>query len=194
MREQTLPEVRNNNRGEDWTFTVFNPVEFDRRQKMLGDLIPARPMPSPSIDLFLDKASAIDFSAIRVPRNIKLTDERGGASGIAGSTIRGQVLQMLTSRPIADVQLVLEKNNPETHKYESVSQTKSDADGAFEFKNVASSSYRLKVSASGRATRIADYIQILDSTSKQTEVQLAPVVTIKGKVIDTDGRRLRGSL
>lgn len=188
--------ARNNGRNkaqkEDWTFTVFNPEAFNRRQAMFADLVPKRPMPSPSINLFLEKASKIEFAAIKVPANIKIIDERADSNAAAGSIIRGQVLDMDTSRPIADAQIVLEKRNQDALRWESADQVKSTADGAFEFKNIAANSYRLNVSASGRATRIADYIQILDSTSKQTVVRLSPVVAIKGKVVDTDGVPVAG--
>lgn len=183
---------RNSAKKEDWTFTVFNPAAFNRRQAMFADLAPKRPMPSPSIDLFLEKTSKIDFAAIKVPANIKIIDERADSNATAGSIIRGQVLDMITSKPIPDAQIVLEKRNQEALKWESADQARSTAEGAFEFKNVPVSSYRLNVSASGRATRIADYIQILDSTSKQTVVQLSPVVAIKGKVVDTEGAPIAG--
>lgn len=183
----------NISRAEDWTFTVFNPEAFNRRQTMVVDLIPSVPMPSPCIDLFLEKASAIDFSAIKIPANIKVTDERADANGFAASIIRGQVVDLTGSAPIVDAQIILEKNNPEARKWESASQTRSNAEGTFEFRDVASNSYRLNVSAPGHATRIADYIQILDSTSKRAVVKLAPVAAIKGKVIDTDGAPVAGA-
>jgi 5-hydroxyisourate hydrolase-like protein (transthyretin family) len=157
---------------------------------MFADLTPPRAIPSPSIDLYLAKESQINFSAIQVPANIKLIDERAGT---AGSVIRGQVLDMPSSKPIADAQIVLEKNNKETHKWESAMQTRSNADGEFEFKELPSDSYRLNVSASDHATRVADYIQVLESTFKQTTVQLSALVKITGKVIDNDGAAVVGA-
>lgn len=180
---------RPNNRPEDWTFTVFNPEEFGRRQRMVGNLVPAVPMPSPSLNLYLAKESTIDLAAIKVPANIKIIDERAGANG---SAIRGEVVDMLTSKPITDAQIVLEKQNQQTRKWESASQTKANLDGAFEFKNLPTGYYRLNVSAADHATRIADYVQVLDSTSKRTAIQLSPQATIRGKVVDTNGAPVVG--
>lgn len=182
--------ARDRHSPEDWTFTVFDAERFTTRQKRLANISPPTAMPSPSLDLYLTKESGIDFSTIRVPNNIKVIDERSDA---AGSAIRGRVLDMPTSRPIADAQVVLEKNNRETHKWESVKQTRSNAEGTFEFLALPADSYRLNVSAGDHAARIADYIQVLESTSKQCTVQLSPVVRITGKVIDNDGAAVVGA-
>ncbi|HVT88794.1 MAG TPA: carboxypeptidase-like regulatory domain-containing protein [Tepidisphaeraceae bacterium] len=177
----------------DWTFEVFNADRFNKRQKMLGDFgLRPVPLPPPTINLFLYKDSPINFAAIKVPDDVRITDERASASGATASLVHGNVLDASTNQPLVDAEVSLTKYSPEDRKWHPLHAIKTAADGGFEFKNLEPQSYRLLARADGYASRDAAQVQILDDTAKQVSVALVKQVLLTGTVKDIDGKGVKG--
>lgn len=182
--------------GADWTFTVWTPRNFHNLYSREGgaSLISAsdpsgnlgKAVEPPTIDVFL--TGRIDFKHVNIPKNLKVIDERATAAGYApadGSVCRGQVYDMVDSKPVADAEVKLGNND------RTVS-AKTDADGKFELKNVPPGNYQLTILSPDHAGRTVGYAQFAKDTLKAYTVMLAPPARVAGVVKDQDGKPVAG--
>ena len=175
--------------GMDWSFTVWTPANFNRLYgggniEIISAADPSgnlgKSIEPPTIDVYLG-AGRIDWKQIKVPSNVKVTDERATAAGYTpadGSVCRGEVYDMVGSKPVAGA----------TVSIEDAATGKTGADGKFEVKNVAPGSYRIVVTSPQHASRVVGYASFAGDTLKQYTVQLAPPARVSGIVKDQSGR------
>jgi hypothetical protein len=188
----------------DWSFTVWTPANFQRlygggNMAIISAADPSgnlgKSIEPPTIDVYLGPGR-IDWKQIKVPEmaadaGIKLTviDERATAAGYApadASVCRGQVLEMVGSKPLADA--TVNMNNTGTGKTDASGKT--GADGKFEIKKIAPGNYQIVVTSPGHAPRVIGYASFGADTLKEYTAQLAPAARVAGVVKDQAGKPL----
>ena len=190
----------------DWAFTVWDPRSFNQlfnnpqsffESRDPGDRF-RRSIDPPRIDLYVagEDGKGIDVTRVKVPANVRVSDERATSAGYppgAGSVVRGDVYDMITSKPIAGVTLALTKFDGKKD-WQRVAEAKSDANGHLELKNAPAGSFRITASAGGYVPRTLGYVTLGRNTLKEYEngIYLAPPVKVGGTVSDTDGKPLSG--
>ncbi|HEY7088910.1 MAG TPA: carboxypeptidase-like regulatory domain-containing protein, partial [Tepidisphaeraceae bacterium] len=142
----------------DWTLTLWNPQSWYHLYNnpttpgMPEDPNFHRSLPGPKIDAYISPDGKIDWTKVKVPAGIVVSDERAEAYGVAGPMIRGDVYDMLTSKPVPGAKVTLMKFKP-PQEWEQAGETKADDTGHFEMKDVAPGSYQVRVSAGSCAAR-----------------------------------------
>jgi hypothetical protein len=178
----------------DWAFIVWDPQSCyhlynDPKSTWNADDPHFRqPLAAPTLEVYLGgEGGQIDWSKIKLPAGLTVTDERADQNGAKGSLIRGDVYDMLTSKPIPGAAV-------EVATWEkTIALGKPDAGGHFEVKDLPPGSYRIVVSAKGYAPRLVGYYTFRGNTLKRfPTVRLAPAVLIAGSATDTDGKPLQG--
>ncbi len=124
-----------------------------------------------------------------------LRDERATSNGYQigdGPIVRGDVYDMLTSKPIPAAQVVLEKYNGS--KWEKLGSAVADADGHFEAKHLPLGGFRVTLQASGYVSRALGYVTLNKQTLKIFSARLLRPSIIGGTVTDTSGKPVANAM
>src|SRR6476469_3914114 len=101
----------------DWSFTVWDPRSFNHLYNNPKSVFSADDpngnfrrgsVEPPRMDVFV--SANLNWSAINVPKTVKVTDQRASANGYkaeAGSVMRGIVYDMVTSKPLAGASICI---------------------------------------------------------------------------------------
>jgi Carboxypeptidase regulatory-like domain len=183
----------------DWSFTVWDPRSWNQRYSNPSSRFFANDpnggfhqgVDPPRMDLFVGE-KGIDFSAIKMPAGVTVTDERASSAGIAGgSAVIADFYDMETSKPIGGVQIVLRKSRNGGEDKAEVTG-KADGNGHLLLKSVPAGSYDLIASADGYVSRMIGHAQFRGDTLKRYTVEMTGPAEIAGTVTDTRGKRLAG--
>lgn len=183
--------------GYDFSFTAWDPRSFNHLYNDPKTVFSANDpngnfrrgsVEPPRIDVFV--STNLDWSAIKVPKTVKVTDERASANGYkaeAGSVMRGIVYDMVTSKPLAGASICImnEPGNRDELGGLPITLAQSGADGRFEATKVQAGTHRVIVKADGYATRFVGYEQFKADTLREYVVRLAPAAELKGTVTDS---------
>jgi len=188
----------------DWSFTVWDPVNwnhlYNNPQSTFSSEDPSgnfrQPVDPPRLDVYVAAAGGkgIDWAKISVPKNITVSDERASAAGYApnaSGVIRGDVYDMVTSKPILGARILLDTNA--ATDWTEAASAKSDDTGHFELKSIAAGNYRLSISADGYVPRLLGYLELGHNALKEYTVHLCAPAHISGNVRDTDGNPVAGA-
>ena len=179
----------------DWSFTVWNPQSWNHLYNSPGSYFSAqdpndgfrREVEGPRMDLFTGKGG-IDFSQVKVPNGVQITDERADANGFRdGSAVVGDAYDMTTSKPIPGAVVTIEATDI-NGKQSVVRSGTADAAGHFVLRAVPDGSDRLYIAANGYAPRLLGYAEFRGNTFKRFTTQLAPAAKLRGTVADTSGK------
>jgi len=181
----------------DWEFAVWNPASFYQLYNGADAFDSDDPefrqeLEPPQMDVYA-VPGRIDWSKVKVPTNVTVKDERATANGYRpedGAVIRGSMYDMLTSKPLAAGQIVLESYDGK--KYETEISIASDANGRFEARHVPPGYYRVVARCSGYVPRVLDSVEFYGDTLKSSYARLSPTQAIRGTVVDTAGKPLGG--
>ena len=190
----------------DWGLTVWNPTSFHRLYNNPQSTFAADDpggnfrgtVEPPRLDVYVGGAPAgqgVDWPRVTVPANVRVTDERATAAGYAasaGSVLRGDAYDMVTSKPVAGARVAATKYAGQGERFDEVAAATADAAGHFELTGLAAGSYRVVASAGGYAPRVLGYATVGANTLKQYTVTLSPPAAVKGAVTDTAGRPVAG--
>jgi uncharacterized GH25 family protein len=198
------PKDPNADAGYDWSFTVWNPENwnnlYNNPQSTFSADDPSggfrRTVAPPQMDVYVaDDGLGIDWKQVKVPSSVMVKDERATSAGYAaadGSVVRGDVFDMSTSKPIAGAHIAVEKNDGKG-KWDQAAQGDANADGHFEIKKAPSGNYRIIASGNGYVSRLVGYASLGDHTLREYTIQLIAPVTVSGQVLDTAGKPIAGA-
>jgi hypothetical protein len=188
----------------DWTFIVWTPRSWyslynnpnssawadDSSNYYRTPVLP----PTLAVNVAGPDGKGIDWAKIKVPAGVTVVDERATAAGYKradGTVLRGDVYDMLTSKPLADAEITVGKLKAQ-EEYDVVASTRADASGHFELKHVPAGTFRISISAANHVTRVVGYEEFGANTLRQHVVKLASPITAAGTVKDTLGHPLAG--
>jgi hypothetical protein len=181
----------------DWEFAVWDPASFYQLYNGAVTFDSDDPefrqeLEPPQMDVYV-VPGRIDWSKVKVPTNVTVKDERATANGYKpedGAVIRGSMYDMLTSKPLAEGQIVLESYDEQ--KYKTEVSIASDANGRFEAKHIPPGFYRVVARCSGYAPRALDSVGFYGDTLKNFCARLSPTQAVSGTVVDAAGKPLSG--
>ncbi|HZZ43928.1 MAG TPA: carboxypeptidase regulatory-like domain-containing protein [Tepidisphaeraceae bacterium] len=187
----------------DWTFIVWTPRSWHQmfnnpfnaltNDDPRGGIRNSVPPPSLAVNIAGPDGKGIDWTQIKLPPGITLVDERATSAGYDradASVLRGDVYDLLSSKPIPAAQITVANYNSKS--YVTIAQTQSDPAGHFELKHVPAGKYRISVAAPGHASRTLGSETFGPNTLKHHTVQLTTSITASGTVLNTDGTSLPG--
>lgn len=204
----------------DWSFTVWTPENFYRlfgnSSGFYGSDQPEfhTELPAPRLDVYVSDAG-VDWNRVQVPPGLRVLDERAISHGYKpedGSVISGVAYDMMTSKPVAAVEVVIAKyekkpakpapavggdadakvelNKQDEMRWNEVASTVGDADGRFELTKIPAGSYQVLLRCVGYAPRALGYFSCTAGAFKSYVVRLSPAVEQKGRVLDLKGKPL----
>jgi hypothetical protein len=190
----------NANARYDWSFTVWNAQDWNQLyNNPLVSFNAGEPeefretVASPTLDVYENRERGIDISKMKVPAAVSVIDQRAVANGFAsGSAMVGEVYDMTTSKPMAGAKVVLAREKGED-QWEQVGETKTDVDGHFEMRSAEKGYLGIIGSAQGYASRVLGRPELRGNTFIRFSSCLAPAATMKGIVVDTDGKPIAGA-
>jgi hypothetical protein len=187
----------------DWELTLWTPENFHHlfnnptsafasdQPEFRGEL------PPPKLDVY-PAPGRIDWSHVTVPANVTVRDERATANGFSaedGSVVRGDVYDMLRSKPIAGAAVTVDWRPPQnrgTGEFKTAAAGTTDSDGHFQVTHVPPGSYRIVVRRSGYAPRMLGWATFKEHTLKTFTTQLSPAVDAVLTVSQSSGEPLTG--
>ena len=202
----------------DWIYTIWTPDNFYRLFGNSSSLfMSGQPefraeLPPPQLDVFVSP-EGVDWSLVQMPQGLRVIDERAASHGYRpedGAVIAGSAYDMLTSKPVAAVEVVVAVYEKKTSKkspgvvggevdgkielkttdemgWTEIATAVGDADGRFELKNLPPGYYEVMLQCVGYAPRALGYVQCKKGTFKSFNVRLSPAVEQSGTVVDSDG-------
>ena len=187
----------------DWSFTVWNPASWHRLYNNPKSTFAAgdpsggfrSAVEPPRIDVYVGGGAGIEWARVKVPKNVRVTDERASSAGYAagtGSVVRGDVYDMVTSKPVAGVRIRVARYDDKLGKYEDVALGQADADGQFEVTKIPPGTHLVEASADGYAPRVLGDDAFGSDTLKEFTVYLATAARVTATVTDIAGKPVAG--
>ena len=182
----------------DWTFTVWIVESFHRLfNRPKGGTWPnhphyRQPVPPPRIDVYVGGKGPIVWAAVKVPANVRVIDKRLTAAPedvMDGGVVRGRLFDMATHQVIVGADVVLMKlRGPK-----GTVRTESDESGAFRVQGIPEGYYAIHVEAEGYAGRnMGPYDNRSGHSFHDLDALLASAHSLRGQVVDTHGKPVRG--
>jgi hypothetical protein len=196
-----------NEKNADWAFNVWVPENFyhlfgNPSSSFSADQPQYRTdLPAPRLDVYVSEGR-IDWDRVQVPQGVRVNDERATAHGYKaedGSVVSGVVYDMFTSKPVAGVEVTVERyvtppppaegvadlpKDPQKPSWQKVASAVGDADGRFEVKNIPAGGYQVIVRCAGYAPRALGWTSFQQHTFKSQTVRMSPAVEASGKVVE----------
>jgi hypothetical protein len=181
----------------DWIFTVVNPETWNRILNNPSRVAAGaadgggRAVPSPTLIVYLG-GGGIDFTAIKLPGKLDITDERADAAGFNnGPVVQADVYNLQTSKPIPGARLAVGSLGPQ-NAWTLVKEIAADAAGHADLTGFEPGQYQIAAFAEGYAPRAAGYIEFRHNTLKRLSIFLSPITAASGIIVDDGGQPMAG--
>lgn len=183
----------------DWEFTVWHPDGWQVQKRLpprlsaLSDASEAAPIPEICI-----YCASVRWSEIQVPPGIEIVDQRLEAHGFKisdGRVIEGSIKDAASGQPLpATVRVESIQRKPGGgYEYQLEAETSANAQGRWFFKDFSDQWSRLIASIDGYAPRIICHVKYDRQPGwERVDTLLAPAAQLSGRVIDQDGKPLKG--
>jgi hypothetical protein len=206
----------------DWSFNVWTPENFyhlfagttgvfgAEQPEFRAEISP------PRLDVYVGEGG-VNWDAVQVPTGVRVVDERAASHGYTpqdGSILAGVAYDMLTSKPVGAVEVVIARYEKKPAKpapatggdsdgkielkttdvmgWTEVASAVGDADGRFELKKIPPGSYQAILKCVGYAPRVLGYVSGDQAAFQFHTVRMSPAVEQSGRVIDGSGKPLTG--
>ena len=183
----------------DWTFTVWVPESWHRlfnnpRSTFAADRPQFRqPVDPPLLEVYVTEQ--LDWSKVKIPDGLTVTDRRAAAQGrqvpAQGAMVTGDVFDMASGKPVAKAKVAIERRT-NRGAYEETAAGETDADGRFVVADVPAGVYRTVVSAPGYAARLLGYGELRDRQVEKKAVYLSRAAKLTGTITGQDGKPIKG--
>ncbi len=184
-----------------WTFTIWSPgswYHLFNHPKSFWNADHAnfrQPVPVPAIDVYVGKDSPIEWAKVKVPQNVRVVDKRGKTSAgqtAQGGVFHGNVYDIMTHKPIDDVEIILEPLGKESGASDK-RKGLTDQQGRFRIDKIPAGTFKvLAVEGANYVSRQAGTCRNEGGTEMEAVVFLSPKAAITGTVVDVDGKPIRG--
>ncbi len=163
------------------------PARTDEQGRWRCDVMPAE-MDDVWIRLAHPDFISDDMYGMTPKPTIAQLRDRGGVMVLKkGLTVRGRVVDAGSGAPIEGAEVAQGRDRFGSHYPE----TKADADGRFEFRNVKPGELVLTVKAGGHAPDLK--VVTVAADAEPVEFRLGPGRTIRGRLVDPQGRPVPGA-
>ena len=175
----------------DWTFTVWTPRNFHHLYNNPRSLFSSgqhdfrRGVPAPRIDIYVGDGE-IDWNAVKVPKNVRVTDRRGGGKD-EKTVVHGRVYHMLTSKPVAGAEVAVIGYN-EKREVATLGTATTNADGEFRIEGLDGVGMNIHVKAAGFAPCALGWQELGKGEEREFHAELSPAQKISGRVIDSSNQ------
>ncbi|HUT28744.1 MAG TPA: carboxypeptidase-like regulatory domain-containing protein [Sedimentisphaerales bacterium] len=184
----------------DWTFTIWNPNDWDRlynspssHRLFSGHPNFGRAVDPPRVDVYVG-GGAVVWKQVKVAENIVVIDKRPGSVSpeFAGmGLIRAEVFDMETKKPITNAEIVLMRREQQ-REYKEIKRGNTDNKGFCEIAHIPTGYYEIRVLADGYAAREQGNWNNDLPEFLQFKISLARPHCVKGVVVDTAGNPIAG--
>jgi|GEM_PF-2487721 len=172
----------------DWQFVVWVSKNWrNLSDAKRGFLPPGEEGDSPMTVLNIFVTDRIVWKSLRIPKSLKVVDERLEANGLAadqGAALRGIVVDS-EGNPIEGAAVTVSKKA-------KMRKGNSDEEGRFLITQIPEGNHRIVVAADGFASKDVYYHSFTTSTYRQIEVRLARTANITVRVVDQQNNPLPG--
>jgi hypothetical protein len=179
----------------DWSFTVWTPRNFhnlynDPRSQFTSDRPEYRgEVPPPRIDVYLG-GGLIEWSKVNVPKRVRVVGDAADVLKDRAPRLSVRVFDMLTSKPVASARVTVVSS---ADGQKDVATAIADADGKVAFEQLAAGTYNVRVEADGYAARELGWERLGNGEEKEMSAQLSRAATLKGRVVDSQGKPIAGA-
>ena len=187
----------------DFSFTVWTPENFYHlyanstsffavdRPEFRSEVSP------PRLDVWSNERG-VNLEQMQIPPGVRILDERAISHGYKAedqSVITGVAYDMLSSKPVGAVELVMEKHDTAAPAdagwvYKVVGTAVADADGRFELKKLDAGQYHASLRCTGYASRSLGYVDLGAGTFKSFTIRMSPAIEQTGRIVDNAGQPL----
>jgi hypothetical protein len=131
----------------DWELITWLPSSWNNLYNMPDSLWSSdqpnfrHPVPPPAINVYITKGGPIVWEQVKVPPGIHVTDKRASAaSSGSNGVIKGNVYDIATHQPIADVAVILKLTKTETQPAQPI-EARTDGRGWFKIEKAPAGAY-----------------------------------------------------
>ncbi len=186
----------------DWTFTVWVPANwhhlYNNPKSVFGADRPQfrQPVDPPRLDVYIG-GGQVDWAKVKVPDNVRVRDERASVAEVVpvgGAVVRVDAYDMATGKPAKEARVIIARIDSygALKAYMKVAEAVCGAAGHAEITKIPAGTYRVIVEVDGYATRMLDNERFGERTFKKFRVELARFATIRGTVMDSNGKPVEG--
>ncbi|MEO2015820.1 MAG: carboxypeptidase-like regulatory domain-containing protein [Fuerstiella sp.] len=172
----------------DWQFVVWVPKNWQHLNNAKAGLLPpGEEGDSPMTTLFIFVTDRIEWESLRIPRGLRVVDERLAANGITagqGAALRGRVVDP-QGNPIEGATVTVGKEANER-------KGTSDDKGQFLITKIPEGTHQIVVLADRFASKDAYYHSFHRLNCQQLEVTLATAAKVTVRVVDQQDDPLPG--
>lgn len=179
----------------DWEFVIWTPRNFhhlfNNPASLFGSDQPnfRKPIPAPKVNVYIG-GGQIDWKQVKVPRNVRVVGT-GKRLKEDKTRLSGRVYDMVTSKPVSGARITVAESTHEGVK--EVRQAETNEDGEIAIDDLPPGTYAVRIESEGHAPLATGWDQYIKGEEKELTIQLSPVATLKGKVIDSSGQPIAGA-
>lgn len=192
------PGSSDKDKKPDWTFTVWNPEDWDRlynsgRTLFMSDHPNFRkPVAPPRVDVYIGRGPVV-WKEVKVPAPITVIDKRPGSISkeFAGKgLIHAKVFDMDTKKPIKRAKVIIAESARSVNPPEPLTGL-TNKKGFCRIGRIPLANYFITVVAKGYASRKIGYYGNEAPEFYEFETKLTGTAHISGVVVDTEGKPIK---
>lgn len=184
----------------DWIFTVWVKDRWEMQKNLPAGISALRgdSREEPTLELRIYTGGDIEWSDVRVPKEIDVTDHRLEAHGFHisdGRVMEGVLSDVENGRPLAG-EVIVEQIIPKSeggYDHQVLETIKTDDRGHWVLKNMSDAWCQVIATSPGYASRRVGYVRYDHQPGwEMFDTKLAKVGVVRGRVVDEAGHGIEG--